>query len=124
MKRLAVFSLVAASLLVCQLLLAQPAERFSKTDELSIDSNGDTLLFIPTFVGEAFLPSKLTISTETAAMVLSITIYTPSNRGPLAATDSFTITKSCRYAQLDYYGPLSDTMRVECDDAVDITVYK
>ena len=124
MRRLLVFCVVL--LMFAALLLAGPAERFIKTHTMIINAEGETYLVIPTFNGVGFSPEKFTAHGYINDAI--VTMYLPLNMGPAGASDSFTVTVYLYGAadnmwDFNYYGPMSDTMRVESGAASGSAVF-
>lgn len=112
--------LVFIGLMVCMVVTlawAGPAERFVRVYSVSAAKGAD-LEIVPTYLGSAFRPNKLVVmfAPENATNACTVMIYIPHNTGPDTATDSIPIYVTVRGSSgtqwLEYYGPMSDTMRV------------
>ena len=107
--------------LVAALAFGGPKERFVKTSYKYAATSTNELV-ISSFNGVAFTPQKASIyifSGVDAGATTTLTVYIPYNTGPLAAAaggDSFTVDMLMKGGNdnrwFDYYGPMSDTMRV------------
>ncbi len=65
---------------------------------------------------KVFRPSEIDIIVNgpTNAQYMEITVYIPLNKGPVEATDSFTVKPTAAIGgtvMLEYVGPISDTLR-------------
>lgn len=116
MKRVIVFLVLLG--MFAALAVAGPAERFVKYDTF-MKFGGTAGLWKPTFNGARFIPDKISIHmyTNGGAKSCKLTVYIPLDKGPVMATDSLLIILETgqNYTEptiFDYYGPVSDTMRV------------
>ena len=122
MKRLSVFLVLAVALAV--VVLAGPGERFVKFDTIKVSGGGASghEYFIPTFLGAAFRPDKISLNMGATAdgHPCTLVVYIPLDKGPVMATDSLLIILATGQSlttpsMFHYYGPVSDTMRVGSD---------
>ena len=120
MKRLWIFVLCGVAAMVVGSAFGGPAERFVKYASNTLDAGDSTQLFIPTYNGVGFRPTKIAyyVTSVGGDALLDVTVYLPPSMGPSAATDSFVVRFFSRGSSDDfkwgeYYGPMSDTMRVE-----------
>ena len=117
MRRLLLFGALMALLAVLA-AFAGPLERFVKFDETALTVNNNKLI-MPTYNGAGFQPQKLHVylhTNDAGVDSAAVTMYLPLSMGPAGASDSFTVTfavvGSGDFKWEDYYGPMSDTMRV------------
>ncbi len=116
MKRL-VFVLLLAG--VCALAMGATRNRFVQYQGLAPGASANQL-WMPYFGADStktFRPSEIDIIVNgpTTAQYFELTVYLPLDKGPVLATDSFTVKPTAAAGgtvMFEYVGPISDTLRV------------
>lgn len=112
-----VTKLTVTALFVAGMAWAGATERFSRASSAT-GSTSSNYVWVPTFNGETFRATKITFVPNASAggQLMTCTVYLPLNSGPDSATDSLVLnitqTNGGGSVAVDYYGPISDTLRV------------